>query len=204
MALAVADDGLFARPDGLDRPADAALRQPPDGQRQRDLDRHILAAAERAADGRIDDAHLFNGQVERMGNRLAIHMRPLARDLHGDAAVLIEVRDARLRLEIGVFLHRRLVSILDYDIRRAESRVQVALTDAVAVRDVVGAMWMKLRRAGLHGLLRVQQQGQVLPFDADELERGPRLHLRLRDDECHLIADEAHDVRARLARPRAA
>ena len=76
----------------------------PDRERQRDLHRHVLAAAERAADGRVDHPHLLDRQVQRVRDRLLVDVRPLARDLDRHPARLVDVGDAGLRLEVRVLL----------------------------------------------------------------------------------------------------
>ena len=153
VALAVADHRLFAAPDGFDStPAQyAALGQPPDGQRQRDLHRHVLAAAERAADGRVDHAHLFLRDAQRVCDLALVLMRPLPGHLHRDAAFLVQIGHTGLGLEIGVLLHRGLIDPLDDDIGLAEARFDVAFADAIAVADVVRAVGMKLIRDGTVG-----------------------------------------------------
>ena len=93
----------------------------------------------------------------------------------------------------------------------AEAGLDVALADAVAVADVVGAVGVELDRHGARrvvtaqpagqrrrGHLRVGDQRQVLPLDPDQLARRARLRLGLGHDERDLVAHAADDVGAGL------
>ena len=55
-------------------------------------------------------------------------------------------------------------------------------------QNVVPAALLNLRRAVLHGLLRVQNKGQLLVFHPDGPDSLGRGHLILRDDHRHLVA----------------
>ena len=85
--LVVADDGFLTRPLHGHRPVDAPFGQPAGSQRQDDLHRRVLAPAECAADGRVAHPDALLGQVERVGDLLAVLVHPLAGDLDIDDAL---------------------------------------------------------------------------------------------------------------------
>ena len=127
--------------------------QPLHRQGQHDLYRHILAPAKGAADGRVDDAYVLLGDVEGVSDLRLILMRPLAADHHRDPSLVIDVAQAGLGLQIGVFLARDLVSRLDDHIGVIESGVHVASTYLVPRTNV--AVEDKLRvdvDAGIGGV----------------------------------------------------
>ena len=54
-----------------------------------DLDREVLAPAERAADTREVDAHLFGPEAQARRHLVAVDMQPLRRDVDVDAALAV-------------------------------------------------------------------------------------------------------------------
>ena len=201
--LVMAEDGLLAAPDDLHR----AL-QLPGGQRQDDLHRDILTPAESAADGRVEDAHLLLRQAERVRHLMALLVRPLPAREHGDAPLLVEEGQPRLRLEVGMLLPRNLVVRLDDDVGLGEGGLHVAAADTVPRDEVpledqfrmdgdrrVGRV--EVRGFGLERLARIVDDRQVLEGDLEPLHALFGGGLRLRDDGGDLIADEAHDVGTR-------
>ncbi len=204
VAFAVTGERLLASPDGLHGTPHPALGKPPDHQRERDLHGHVFPTAERAADGRIDDAHPVGRKAQRMRDLLLVFMRPLACDLHGDPARIIDIGHTRLGLKIGVFLDGRLVHTLDDDICISKPLRCVALADAIAVAHVAGRVRVKQVGAGLHSLLSIQHQWQVFPFDPNQLARCARLHFRLSYDKCDLVSDKANHICPGFIRARAA
>ena len=70
----------------------------------------------------------------------------------------------------------------------------VGVAEVIVERDVVGDVIVKLRCAGLGGILRVGDRGQGVDIDLDRFRRVAGLHQRFRDHERDGIADIAHLV----------
>ena len=119
MALVVADDRLAAAPDRLHWTVDAALLQPPGGQRQDDLHRHVLAAAERPADGRVAHDDLLLRQAQRVGDLLAVLVYPLAGHDHDDPPQRVDVAQPRFRLQVGMLLRASAVGVFHHHVGAA-------------------------------------------------------------------------------------
>ena len=97
-----------ATPNDLDRSL-----QLPGRQRKHDLHRQILAAAECTANGRIDHAdHVFR-QTKGMRDRPAVGVRPLAGAGNRDAAFLVDIGQAGLRLQVRMLLAGRPILAFD-------------------------------------------------------------------------------------------
>ena len=194
VALVVPDDRLLARPlrgDGALGGGTQALR----GEAEQDLQGHVFASAERSADGRVDDTHLVLGQVERMGDLVAIFVGPLSGDLDRHPAVVVEVGDARFGLQIGVLLVGQFVGALHHHIGLAPAFVDIALADAVADVDVrVHAILGVQHHIGGEGLVDVAQHGQRLPLHVQQFGRGLGLLAGVGDDERDLVGLPARHV----------
>jgi len=193
VALVVADDALRARPDDAHRSFDAALVQAHGGQAKDDLQRHVLAAAERPADGRVDDAHPVDGQPQRVGDLLLVFVRPLAADLHRDAAFLVDVADAGFGLEVGVLLVGQVVFALDDDLGRGPAGGHVALADQVVLDDIAAVPGVEDAFV-LHCLADVGEEGALLPLDLDQAAGAGGDGLALGDDQGHVVAFPEADV----------
>ena len=190
--------------DELHRPARLA--------RQRGRDR--LGAeeglrAERAAHRRADDPDPLLRDLEDPREVLAQVERRLrpGPDLE---PVAVPAGDGRVRLHVRVVGGRGAERLLDDDVRLGEARVDVAVADRERVADVRARLRAKRevrgraagdrvllvdeRRAGLRGLDRVEDGGQLLVVDLDERGCLLGLALGLCGDGCDGIADEAGAV----------
>jgi hypothetical protein len=94
----MSENRFLARPDDLDRTLDTVLVQTPGRQGEDDLHRHIFTATKRPADGWIDNTHLIDGKVKRMGYLFLIFMCPLAGYFDGDTSLFIDIGDPGFRL----------------------------------------------------------------------------------------------------------
>ena len=107
---------------------------------------------------------------------------------HNDTAVLL-VCEAAVVLDVAVLDHGGVVPALHLDqARLLNGRSVVSLADVGVLEDVVGIALVQLGRARLHGLLRVQHEGQLLVLHlqrADALHGG---HLVLGDDHGDVVA----------------
>ncbi len=189
MPLVVAEDRLFAAPGEGNRPS-----QLPGGQREKVLDREVLAAAERAADRRVADDDLLLQQAEDLGDLAAILVQPLAGGLDHHAAGIVYVGDARLRLQERVLLPARLELAVDDDVSRPQRRGRVAFADARVLEQIRAVRGMDHRRIGCERRRRVEHRRQILVRDPHEPRAGFGGLVRLGHDERDAVADEAHDV----------
>ena len=85
-------------------------------------------------------------------------------------------------------------ALLDDEVGLRERRVDVAAADRPVERFVVRNIRMQLRRARFVRRHRIDDRGQRLVVDVDELERVVRLIRRFGDDDADDVADVADEV----------
>jgi hypothetical protein len=157
MAVDVAEEGLLARVEDLDRAAGAQ------GQHAGvDLHGQVLAGAEGAADPGQGDPDLLGRQVEARGELAAVDVQPLGRDIQIHPALAVGHGQSGLGAEEGLVLHAHLVLAGDHDVGR---EVLVAVADADVAQDV--AVGVKRMGADDYGGLGVDQRVQLLVVDLD-------------------------------------
>ena len=94
-------------------------------------------------------------------------MRDLRGAGHDQTAVLL-VAEAAVVLNVAVLDRRRLVPALDLNKAGLLDGFRVVARGGGRVlEDVVGELLVQLGRAGLHGLLHVEHERQLLVFDLD-------------------------------------
>ena len=108
--------------------ADATLIEAPDSQGKYDLHGHVFAPAKGTADGGIDHTHLLGIEVQGMGDLVLVLVRPLPRDDHGDAVLLVNVGEAGLWLQVGVLLGAGVIVDLDDDLCLGPAGLHVAFS----------------------------------------------------------------------------
>ena len=81
-----------------------------------DLDRHVLAAAERAADAGEVDTDLLRGEREAGRDLVAVDVDPLRGDVDVDASLPVGDREPRLGAEERLVLRADLVDAADRDV----------------------------------------------------------------------------------------
>ena len=180
----------------------ALLRESPGGQRHHDLERHVLPAAERSADGGVDDPDPVEVHIQCVGDLLPILMGPLTGHLDGDPVLVVEVGDGGLRLEVRVFLVGDLVGGFDHHGGLGPAVVHRALADPVGV-VVVGlgpVLGVDERGAGVEGGVDVGQDRQRLPFDLDGGCSGLRRLGCFRDDDGEMVGLPAGHVAGHIRR----
>ncbi len=202
--LVVAENRLLARPDDLDRASDPALLQAPGGQRQDDLDRHVLAAAEGAADGRVDDPNLIQWHAQRMRDLLLVLVRPLPRHLDQDPSGLIKRSDAGLGLQVGMLLRRRAILVFDDQGGARQPGPGVALADAEVAEDIRAAFRVQHRSVGAASVQHIRDHRQIFILDGDAPHAFGGNRFGVGHHQRHLVAHKAHAVCPRLGRARAA
>jgi hypothetical protein len=193
VALVVADDAFLARPDDAHWAIDALLVQPQRRQAEDDLQRHVLASAERAADGRVLDAHTVGRQAQGVGDLPAVFVRPLAGDLDRHAPLVVNVADAGFGLQVGVLLMGQVVAPLDDDLGRGPAGVHVPLANLVVLEDVAAVPRVK-HPFVLHRLVNVGDEGQRLPLDSDEGRGAGGVGLRFGHNQGDVIPLPQADV----------
>ena len=187
MALGGGDDGFLAREHQAHRPARLHRHQ-----RQHALVDHVLLAAEAAADGAHDEPHLVDRLRDDARQHVAVVRDVLAGREDGDDAVVIDVGEAGLRLEIGVLDLLGGVDLLDDQIGFGEALLDVADADRDVLDDVVGRVVVQHRGAGPHRLVGIEHCRQRLVDDLDFRQRAPRDQRVFGCDRRHLLADVAH------------
>ena len=188
-ALAVRQEGLGAVAGPLDRPAQ--LLRGERGHRVLGIEHRLHAEA--AADIGRDHPDLFGREAEIGGERVAERPGSLGAGMDGELALApFQLGHGRPRL------HRvadeAVVDQLELgDVRGlGEGRVHRAGVAIVPViGDVVGALGMDLRLAGLEGGRGVGDRVQGLVVDLDQLGRVAGLGPGLGDHEGHVVADIA-------------
>jgi hypothetical protein len=188
---------FFPRVFHLHRPAGS------DGQVRTDVfDHHLLFVAEAAADARLDHPDALDRQPEHRGQDAPGVERHLRARADHQPIVLVPAGDTDVRLD-GSLLHpRHLVFPLEDVVGRLQGRVHVPQFDAQAARQValrvavgkrhVVRLVVDHRRAGGHALAGVEDGGQLLVFDLDQLQRALGDLLGLGGHRGHAIANVAH------------
>jgi hypothetical protein len=113
--------------------------------------------------------------------------RELARRWH-------PLRDGGARLDRGRDQALLDDALADDDLRRRERGIGVAAGDGPVERLVAWDLAVKLRRARLRCLLRIDDRGQRLVLHLDELQRVVRLLDGFRHDNRDRVADVTHGV----------
>ena len=135
-----------------------------------------------------------------MGNLPLIFMHPLAGHLDRHAPFIINISQAGLRLQEGMFLSWSAILSLDHHRRFGKTGLDIPLPNAIMVEDVVLSIRMKPECPLLHALLGVRYYRQVFKLDLDQLRGLSRDFLALCDHNRQLVSYEAHPFRVWLAR----
>src|SRR5437868_5948080 len=155
----------------------------------------VQLRAEAAADFRRDDTELVFGDADHQRDLRTHEVRYLRRRPEGQLLLSRKVscqhparlhRDGREAL-IGDALP-------DYFVRGSERRLDVALAGGQFIRDVVAELFV-YHRAALRRLLRVNDRGQLLVVNHDEVCRVARGVSVRGDDGRDGVADEVDLVR---------
>ena len=173
----------------MDRPPLTALGETHRCEPKGDLDRHVLFAAERAADLSIDDPHSIVGHTQDVSDLSAVLGGPLATDLDRHPTLVVEVGGTGLGLEIGVFLMGDLVDTVDDDIGHGPTELNVALPELeMVVRIGAKAIFgVEQRRVGLERFVDVVDDSKWFPLDVERSGPGPRCREGLTDHDCDLV-----------------
>ncbi len=159
--LAVADERFFTGEDELHRPP-----RLPHEQAEQALDRHVLLAAEAAAEIRALEPHAAMRQPQHVGHVAEVleHLRAHPEDQH---ALGVDPSDARLGLDVDVIHEGRPVRLLHHHVGLAEPEGDVALAHMPAPQDI--AALVHVRRLGPQRRLGIPDAGQVLVVDHHQL-----------------------------------
>ena len=162
-------------------------------ERDEALHRHVFAAAERAADLGVFYNDVIFGQGENFRQLLAIFVQPLTGRFDDDAALLIEIRNAGIGLQIRVFLPlRRKRAFNDY-VGIVEGSRNVAVADLLMQQHVVES-GMHALRAGLHRHNGIGDDRQIFIHDDNEFRGLVRRNVRFGAHERDAIAVMAHRI----------
>ena len=172
--------------DPLDRPAQ---------EHRRRGDGHLLGierrlGAEAAARRRHRDAHLMLGQAQRLAQQRLGAVRHLAVDRDAQP-VAVAPRDEAARLDRMAAALVEPETLRDAQRRAGEAALDIAVIDAVARHEIVGAIEPRLGRAGLEPVARVEHRGQTIEPRSRPGRRVLGEAPALRDDERHRLADIA-------------
>ena len=185
VAVHVAEERLLAPVLHLDRAPRAQAEQG-----AVDLQRDVLAGAERAADAAEREPHALGVEGEAGGDLLAILVEPLGGDVELEAgSVVVGHGEGGLQAEEGLVLHADLVGALHDDRPR---RVGVAAADALVAQHV--APRVDRRGRGVRGAERVGERRQRLVLDADRLEGAPTGLRMVGGDGGDRLPDVSHHV----------
>ena len=161
-------------------------------QGQHALVDHVLLAAEAAADGAHDEAHLVDRLRDDARQHVAVVRDVLAGREDGDDAVVIDVGQAGLRLEVGVLDLLGGVDFLDDQIGFGEAPLDVADADRDVLDHVVGRVVVQHGGARPHRLVGIEHCRQRFVDDLDLGQGAPGDQRILGGHRGHLLADVAH------------
>ena len=149
---------------------------------------HLHLSAESAADERLDDPHLILPESQGRSEQALNDIRRLRGSPKGDAAPVVDVRQAGARFEIRVTHGLGREGVLPHVVRRSESRFQVPVCDVPGDAHVALGLFMEQRGVFGKGGVDVEHGGQFLVFHLDQsqgLFRDIGVH---GDDRYHLVA----------------
>ena len=193
VTFVVTDDRFLTRPGAMHRPVDAERMHLAGGEREHDLEAHVLFAAERSTDGRVDDANLSWVNVERVGDLLLVFPRPLAAGFDSDDSVL-DPCGCRFGLEECVLLMWEFVGSLDHHFGVGPPRSHVTLADLQLVIAVAGELAVNEGVVGT-SLGDVLDDRQRLPLDVEQCRRVTRLFVAFGHDDRHVVGFPPADRR---------
>ena len=97
----------------------------------------------------------------------------LARRMNSYDAVMIDIGEPRLRLEIGVFNLLRLVGLLDDDVGSGEALFDITLPNRNMLYEITRRVVVYDGRPFDHGFVGIKHRRKHLVFDADLCNRPP-------------------------------
>ena len=138
---------------------------------------------------------VVSANAQRLGQKDPHGMRVLGRRPEGQQiGERVVARHVAARLDRGAGVALRVDDAADGAIGLRERLVDVAGPEVAGHEDVVAPVGLDQRRPGLHRLLGVVHDGQLLVVDLDQVGRLARRPLVLRHDRRHRLADEAHPL----------
>ena len=154
----------------------------------------VLLVAEAAAYVGLYYAHVAPGPAQRLAHDAPDDVRYLRRG-HDRDAPAVHVGPAVVVFDVAVLHGGRIVPALDPDEPGLlDGAFKVAGAYAGMAQDIARESLVQLRRAGLHGLLRVEDEGQLLVLDLYLPQGLRRRELVHSHDHGHVVAPEAHVV----------
>ena len=188
VADAVGHEGVLAGNVDLDQAA-AQLHGQPGCQR---LIEGVLLVAEAAADVGLDDADPAPVDAQRLTDGAADDVRDLGGGDHDDLARLL-IGVGHMVFNVAVLDGGGVVPLVHADEARfLDGLLIIALADLGVLQDIVGVFLVELGRAVLHGLLHVEDEGQLLIFHLDGTGSLCGSDLIFRHDCRHIVAVIAH------------
>ena len=196
VASAVGVEDLLAGVEDLDRPAGHHRQS---GHAELEVE-GLGLAAERAADGRLHDAHAGGVEFQDARQFAVQVVGDLRGRPHRESAVRLRKPDGAVRLDGRVGGSLEEVVALDYKIRPLESVIHIAECEFDRLCDVaVPALFARLvdeRAIGGDRLVRIEVGGQLLVLDVDQREGRVGGVLVDRRDRGHPVAHVADLVDA--------
>ena len=184
----VGDEGLLPGALQVHQPA-AHLGGEPGAQ---GLVQGVLLVAEAAADVGLHDPHLAPGQAQGLPHHPADDVGDLGGGDHHHPARLL-IGEAAVVLDVAVLDRGGVVPALDPDQPRLlDGALIVAPPDVRVLQHVAGTVLVDLGGIRLHGLLGVQDEGQLLVLRLQGPEGLGRGHLILGDDGGDVVAVVPH------------
>ena len=185
------DEGLLAVDHGAHAAAGLARQQRGD---QFDVER-LGAAAEAAADMRLDHADARHVHVEDLRQHQVDVVRHLRRGMHRHAIALgVVVGDRRVHLHLVLADLGAVVGALAHQIGLREAFRHAAQFEQHVALDVAGLLGVKLRRVRRERVLRLVVGGQFAHLQPDQLDRLARGGIIDRRHRRHRLAAIAHLV----------
>ena len=156
------------------------------------LVQRVLLVAEAAADVGLDDPYLAPGQAQGLPHHPADDVGDLGGGDHHHPARLL-IGKAPVVLDVAVLDRGGVVPPLDLDESRLlDGLLIVAPADVRVLQDVAGAVLVDLGGVRLHGLLGVQNEGQLLVLHLQGPDGLGGGHLVLGDDGGDVVAVVPH------------
>jgi hypothetical protein len=153
------------------------------------LNADILAPAERAAGGGLDDADLLYRNSQREPDQPAFLVNPLTGGVEGEQLPVPDA-GARLHVEKGVIHRLGVKGLADHAMGGRQRRIHVAAADALVAHDV--AFGVEARRIVRQGVVHGRDNRQRGVLDRDALAGGFGGSFRFGDHHGQCVTAIAH------------
>ncbi len=137
-----------------------------------------------------------------MGNLFLIFMHPLTAYNYCYSIFFIVIRNTRFRLEVSVFLDRRMIIFFHDHSRFGKTLFYISLADLEVTKFIGFTVWMNQDRISFQGFVNVSYDRQIFVCDFDLFSGYSCNLIRFSNDQSDIIPFKTDVVCKWLARTR--